>query len=78
MEGYVGSLLAQPEELVDTPSTASLQQAMDDSEEGKWTLRDVLASDDIDEIIADIINGTAIGVSDGSFKEPIWYSFMDY
>ena len=69
MEGYVGSVLAQPEELVDIPSTERLQQAMDDSEEGKWALRDVLASDDIDEIIADIIKGTAIGVSDGSFKD---------
>ena len=28
-----------------------------------------MATDDIDEIIADITNGTAIGVSDGSFKD---------
>ena len=69
MKGYVGSLSTQPDDGVDTPSAEGLRQAMDDSEEGKWALRDVLATDDIDEIIADITNGTAIGVSDGSFKD---------
>ena len=69
MEGYVGSLTTHPDDDVDTPSAEVLRQAMDASEEGKWALRDVLATDDIDEIIADITNGTAIGVSDGSFKD---------
>ena len=37
--------------------------------EGKWALRGVLATDEVDEIIADIKNGSAIGVSDGSLKD---------
>ena len=34
-----------------------------------WAVHDVKTSVDIDEIVDDIANGTAVGVSDGSFKE---------
>ena len=31
--------------------------------------KDMLTTDSIDEIITDIMNGTAVAVSDGSFKD---------
>ena len=35
----------------------------------RWAIKDVRMTQHINEIIDDITNGTAVGVSDGSFKD---------
>ena len=52
-----------------TPSLEKLIDVLDRRKGEQWAIQQLLTTTDIDEIVQDIAKGTAVGVSDGSFKD---------
>ena len=53
---------------VEAPSLKRLMEVLEQREGEKWAVMDVRITTGIDEIVHDIVDGIAVGVSDGSFK----------
>lgn len=53
----------------ETPPISSVMEALDQRKGKRWAVGDARMMWDITEIIEDIVNGTAVRVSDGSFKD---------
>ena len=68
-EGYAAVLDKEPEGEVDHPSRLKLQGELDNRAGEQWASMGVVMTAEIDEIVRDIELGTAVGVSDGSFKD---------
>ena len=69
LEGFATILDKEQDDNVEPPSRLRLQQELDDNEGEQWASMRVVMTAEIDEIIRDIGAGTAVGVSDGSFKD---------
>ena len=52
-----------------TQSKQSLNKIFKERKGERWALQNIQMTDNIDEIVNDLSKGTAIGVSDGSFKD---------
>ena len=52
-----------------TPSLFELIQRLHKRAGEQWALQQMLTTESIDEIIRDLVNGTAVAVSDGSYKD---------
>ena len=51
------------------PTIDDMMQCVDQHTGEWWALMDIMCTESIDEIISDIIKGTAVAVSDSSFKD---------
>ena len=69
MEGSEGNTIDYDDPPIYQPTTEGLQLWMKHQKGEAWVFQNVEMSDNIDNLIADIKNGTAIGASDGSFKD---------
>lgn len=68
MEGYSGSMALKRNTELEAPSLDVFYQTISDRADVKWTLREIMTTGNVDEIISYIVNGTAVGMNDGSFK----------
>ena len=46
-----------------------VNNAIDKRRGGQWALKDILTMVSINEIVRDIVKGTAVAISDGSYKD---------
>ena len=68
-EGYTDAVKEDTHNDDILPNSDSLREAFRKRKGERWALNNIVMTEEIDEIIEDIIKGTAIGVSDGSFKD---------
>ena len=69
MEGYRPTQSKEEDEGQYYPDVEGLRDWMKDQRGEEWVFTNVSMTDKIDKIISDIQLGTAVGVSDGSYKE---------
>ena len=55
--------------LNNSDTLSALIEAVDKRRGEQWAFKDMLTTDNVDEILQDIANGTAVVVSDGSYKD---------
>ena len=68
MEGYRPTQSKEEDEGQYYPDVEGLRDWMKDQRGEEWVFTNVSMTDKIDKIISDIQLGTAVGVSDGSYK----------
>lgn len=68
-EGHETILIKEPDDEIETPSSQILQNELDAREGEQWASIGVIMTAGINEIVRDIESGTAVGVSDGYFKD---------
>ena len=69
MEGYRTIIDEELAKEQYTPNLEGLREWMRDQRGEEWVFANVSMTDSIDKIVTDIQAGTAVGVSDGSYKE---------
>ena len=69
MEGCTSSITEEEETIQYQPTIKGLQEWMKDQVGEEWVFEGVEMTEGIDRLVTDIMNGSAVGVSDGSFKE---------
>ena len=53
----------------EAPSLDNLPNVLFQRKGEQWALLNIMTTPDIDEVVQDILNGTTVGISDGSYKE---------